>query len=129
MTVKPDSQLTLNFDAGLTDIYKSCLDAVRDRIYKNPNPLKTIAADMDLSTSDLSRKLSENPDDVRKFTLADFEGYLAATKDYTPLYYLIEKYLADKDLHKLLQLEIQENQKLRAELETITNLVQIKKAA
>ena len=98
VTVVSSSQMTLNFEPGITERHKTCLDAVREAIYKHRNPLKTIAADMDMSSSDLSRKLSEDPNEPRRFTLHDFEAYLKATGDMTPLYYLVEKYLADDEL-------------------------------
>lgn len=57
--------------------------------------MKAIAADMDLSPSDLTRKLAQSPKDSRRFTLDDLEHYIQNTKDVEPIKYLIEKYLAD----------------------------------
>lgn len=94
-TVVSSSQLTLDFEAGLTERHSSCLAVVKQGAYSHRNPLKTLAADMDMSTSDLSRKLSDNPNDPRKFTLDDLELYIKASGDMTPIYYLIEKYLTD----------------------------------
>jgi hypothetical protein len=71
---------------------------MRQGAYTHRNPLKTIAADMDMSQSDFSRKLSENPDDPRRMSVFDFEKYLAATGDMTPIYYLVEKYLTDNEV-------------------------------
>lgn len=48
---------------------------------------------MDLSPSDLSRKLSGNPDDPRNFSVDDLEHYIACTGDFEPIYYLIEKFM------------------------------------
>jgi len=98
MRVASDSaQMTLDFSPGMTERYASVLDCVRERAYCHRNPLKTIAADMDMSQSDLSRKLAGNPDDPRRFTLDDLERFLTATGDMTPIYYLVEKYLSDDD--------------------------------
>lgn len=55
--------------------------------------MKTIAADMDLSTSALSRKLSQDPDDPRHFSLDDLERFITATGDVTVVEYLAAKYL------------------------------------
>lgn len=88
-------QMTLDFQPGLAERHASALDCVRECVYTQRNPLKTIAADMDLSQSELSRKLSGNPDDSRRFTLDDLERFIAATGDVTPIYYLVEKYLED----------------------------------
>lgn len=102
MTVVSASQMTLNFEPGLTERYPVLLDCVRAGVYKNRNPLKTIAADMDMSESQLSRKLASNPEDKRRFSLEDLERYLDKTGDMTPIYYLIEKYLQDEDMRQRL---------------------------
>jgi len=93
-------QLTIDFDPGLADRHATALDCVRQCIYTNRNPLKTVAADMDMSASELSRKLSGNPDDSRRFTLDDLEHYLKSTGDTTPVYYLVEKYLENDGARK-----------------------------
>ena len=93
-------QLTLDFEPGLADRYPTALDCVRQCIYTNRNPLKTVAADMDMSASELSRKLSGNMDDSRRFTLDDLEHYIKAHGDTTPIYYLVEKYLENDSLRK-----------------------------
>jgi hypothetical protein len=92
-------QLTLSFEPGLTERHKTLLSCAREAIYRAKKPLKAIAADMDLSESALSRKLSENPDDRRTFSLDDLEQALNATGDLSPVYWLIEKYLQDPE-HK-----------------------------
>jgi hypothetical protein len=97
MTAHSGSQLTLSFEPGLADRHASLLDCVRQVVYAHRNPLKTIAADMDLSQSDLSRKLSGNPDDTRRFSVEDLERLIEATGDVTPVLYLAEKYLASRE--------------------------------
>ena len=91
-------QLILDFESGLADRFDSALDVVRACAYRHGRPLKSIAADMDLSQSDLSRKLAENPDDPRRFTLGDLERFIAATGDVSVIHYLVEKYCEDSDL-------------------------------
>lgn len=90
-----NNQMTLDFEPGLVERFPSLLDCIRTGAYTHRNPLKTIAADMDMSQSDLSRKLSGNPDDPRRFSVEDFERYVDKTGDLTPIYYLCEKYLQD----------------------------------
>lgn len=99
MTQASTSQMTLDFEAGLVERFPSLLDCVRNGAYTNRNPLKTIAADMDMSQSDLSRKLAGNPDDPRRLSVDDFEKYVDKTGDVTPIYYLVEKFLQD-DSHR-----------------------------
>lgn len=88
-------QLTLNFTAGLASSYASCREFVASRVHQLNKPQKAVAADMDYSPSDLSRKLAQNPDDSRRFTLDDLELYIDVTGDTQPVLYLVEKYLAN----------------------------------
>lgn len=95
--IKPTTQMTLDFQPGLTERFPALLDCVRQSAYTHRNPLKTIAADMDMSQSDLSRKLAGNHDDPRRMSVEDLEKFIVATGDVTPIYYLVEKYLADHE--------------------------------
>jgi hypothetical protein len=90
-------QLTLNFDAGLVDSYGTCREYVASRVHNQGRPQKAIAADMDYSPSDLSRKLSQNPDDSRRFTLDDLEKFIQVTGDKSPVFYLVEKFLTESE--------------------------------
>lgn len=90
------AQFPLNFEPGLAERWRSLKSCVRERVYAHLKPLKTIAADMDLSESELSRKLADNPNDTRELTCDDLERYLEKTGDMTPIYYLIEKHALDK---------------------------------
>lgn len=90
-------QHTLNFEPGLAERWRTLKACVRERVYANIKPLKSIAADMDLSESDLSRKLADNPNDQRNFTCDDLEAYVAKTGDATPIFYLIEKYAVNPE--------------------------------
>lgn len=94
-------QLTLNFEAGLSECYASCREYVAARIHQQGRSQKAIAADMDYSPSDLSRKLSQSPDDSRRFTLDDLEKFIEVTGDTQPVLYLVEKYLARQDVDTL----------------------------
>lgn len=92
--------MSIDFEPGLAERHQSALDCVRECAYTHKHPLKTLASDMDMSQSELSRKLAHNPDDPRRFTLDDLEKFLTATGDMTPIYYLVEKYLEDSDLRQ-----------------------------
>lgn len=88
-------QLTLDFERGLAQSYGTCREFVAARVHQQKRQQKAIAADMDYSPSDLSRKLAQSPEDSRRFTLDDLEKYIAVTGDTQPVLYLVEKYLAD----------------------------------
>lgn len=89
------TQLTIDFTPGLTERHDTLLACVRECAYTHRNPLKTIAADMDMSASELSRKLAGNAGDPRHMTVEDLERFIEATGDTTPVQWLIEKYMQD----------------------------------
>jgi hypothetical protein len=94
------NQLTLNFEPGLSQRHRTLKACVRERVYANGKPLKTIAGDMDLSETELTRKLADNPNDTRNFNCDDLEAYIVATGDVTPVYYLIEKFAVSTESKK-----------------------------
>lgn len=101
------TQLTLNFEAGLSECYSTCRELVQSLVHQQGVPVKAIAADMDYSPSTLSRKLAQSPNDTQKFNLDDLESFMHVTGEIKPIYYLVEKYLTG---HK------SEIERLRAEL-------------
>ncbi len=98
-------QLTINFEAGPVDAYGTCREYVASLVHQQGKPQKAIAADMDYSPSDLSRKLAQSPDDSRRFTLDDLERFVAVTGDRRPIQYLAEKYLANGEATRIAALE------------------------
>ena len=93
-------QLTFNFEPGLAQRYRSLKACVRGQIYSSAKLEKQIAADLDLSQSELTRKIGDNPNDQRNFSVDDLELYLETQKDLTPIYYLIEKYGVPEDIRR-----------------------------
>lgn len=105
-----DRQLTLRFESGISDAYETCREYVAHRLHHQGRQQKSIAADMDLSPSHLSRKLAQSPGDTMRFTVDDLERFVECTGDTTPILYLVEKYLASKNS------EIEELERRLAEL-------------
>lgn len=111
MPIKADkNQLTLDFETGLVERYGSLRECVATGVYQRG--LKRVAIDLDTAPSNLSVQLSEDPS--RHFPVDSFETYLEKTGDMTPLYYLIEKFLADKQAKQDATME--EAMKLLAQL-------------
>ena len=105
-------QITINFEAGPVESYGTCREYVSALVHQQGRPQKAIAADMDLSPSDLSRKCAQHVDDCRKFTLDDLEHFIQVTGDIRPVHYLIEKYLAENKTQEQIQAEIERLQGL-----------------
>jgi hypothetical protein len=58
--------------------------------------MKAIAADMDISSSDLGRKLAPADGDPRRLSVDDLVRLIEATGDLSPIYWLIEKFAIDE---------------------------------
>ncbi len=89
---KTRTQLTLNFEPGLTEQFRTFRDYLAYRVQVQPKPAKVIAGDMDMSPSLLSRKLSPGDTDTQRFNVDDLENYMRATGDTSPIDYLAAKY-------------------------------------
>lgn len=87
----PDGQLTLNFEPGLSDRYPSLRDCVASSVYRYG--LTNAAIDLDKAPGNLSVELSADPS--RKFSVDSLERYMEKSQDFTPIYYLIDKFLKD----------------------------------
>jgi hypothetical protein len=94
-------QLSLSFDADEFDSFETCREFVASRVHQQLDALgrrrlhKSIAADMDLSPSHLTRKLTQSPDDSMRFTLDDLERFVRITGDLSPIYWLVDRHIAD----------------------------------
>lgn len=83
------NQMTLGFEPGLLDRHRSLRDCIATGIYKRG--LSLCAIDLNESPGNLSNQLSD--DNQRKFGVDDLELYLEKSNDFTPIYYLVEKFL------------------------------------
>lgn len=90
-------QVEINFEAGLTEQFPEFRDVVRASVYSCGRAFKAVAADLDMTSSELSRKLADNPNDPVHFPLHLLPALLRATGDKRPIYWLVEQFLEDDD--------------------------------
>lgn len=95
------SQMTLNFEPSLPDRFPTLRAYIAHRTPLLAKSAKTIAADMDMSPSTLSRKLNPTEGDTQRFNLDDLEAYLDSTNDAPAVIeYLAAKYMDSPDARK-----------------------------
>jgi len=99
-------QITINYEAGLVDAYPTVREFLANRVHHQGKAQKSVAADMDLSPSHLSRKCAQSPDDSMRMTLDDFERFIDTQGDVSPVLYLVEKYLSSHDRIAALEAEL-----------------------
>lgn len=93
MTITPQiDQLTLDFEPGLSAKHRNLRDCIATSIYRRG--LSNVAIDLNESPGNLGNQLSD--DSQRKFGVDELETYLEKSGDYSPIYYLIDKFLHDK---------------------------------
>lgn len=88
----PENQLTLNFEPGLSERYRCLRDCIASSVYRYG--LTNAAIDLDKAAGNLSVELSADP--ARKFGVDDLEKYLEKSGDFTPIYYLADKFLREQ---------------------------------
>ncbi len=98
------NQLTLELDAQSTN-HPDLLACMAACVYRRG--LTNVATALDVSHGNLSVKLAraDRGEKKRRFSLEEFERYLERTGDYTPIYYLVGKYLRDQQASRDLALE------------------------
>lgn len=88
-------QMTLQLEPGLLARYKTLRECVHHSVLNDPRGMKAVAADCDLSMSELSRRLNPNDDDPRSLDINLFVNILDSTQDMMPLRWLIARFLPD----------------------------------
>lgn len=86
------SQLTLEFEPGLTERFSSLRECMTGCVYGRG--LKRVAMDLDKSPGNLSRMLAG--EGGYHYSIELMERYIQTQGDLTPIYYLIARYLGDQ---------------------------------
>lgn len=93
-------QLTLRLEPGLSAKHLTLRDCLGHRVYAIGHG--SIAGKLDMAPSKLTEKLAGARSDgrVSGITLDEFERFIEKTGDFTPIYYLIDKYLSDPEVRR-----------------------------
>lgn len=91
------SQQRLDFTPPLTAQFPRLRDVLVAVVYGSRAGLHGVAADLDVSPSELSRMLNRDQDDPRKLDVDDFVRIVESTGDQRPLQWLAEKFTRDPE--------------------------------
>ncbi len=89
-------QLAISYEPGLVDQHRSLKECVAACVYRQRGGITAVAGKLDLSPSHLSEVLAGGGERHRKFDLDEFERYVQAYGDTTPILYLCAKYLSSQ---------------------------------
>lgn len=90
-------QLTLELRADLLSRYRTLRECVYHSALNDARGMKAIAADCDLSVSELSRRLNPSEGDPRSLDVDLLVAIMESTKDLTPLHWLMSRFFQDAD--------------------------------
>ena len=90
-------QLTLNFTPGLTAQYRSLREVAAAAVYASRKGVSGVAGDLDMSPTDLTKRLNLDGAEPRPLRVEDLEGIIESTGDCRPIYWLIERFLRDPE--------------------------------
>lgn len=90
-------QMSLSFEPGLTARFRSLREVTAHSVYSSRRGLSAVAADLDMSPSELTKRLNAGSAEPRPMRVDDLEAILGSTGDMSPVYWLIEKFLRDPD--------------------------------
>lgn len=100
VTAVSKHQLKIDFEAGITDQFRTLKQCVAAVVYGYRGGLNSVAAACDVSPSTLSRMLNENEDDPRHLPLDFLPSIIEATGDIRPLQWLAAKFLPDDNMRR-----------------------------
>ena len=95
-------QIDLDFEGGLTQRFRSLTEVCAAAVYSSRGGLSSIAADLDMSPSELSKRLNADKaaTDPRPLHADHVAAIVKATGDQRPVLYLVEMFMTDRDAQK-----------------------------
>lgn len=93
-------QMNLDFAPGLTAQFPCWEDVLSAAVYSCRQGLNGVAADLDMSPSELSRRLNRQSEDTRPLRAQDAIAIVQSTGDLRPVYWLCEKFLPNDEQRK-----------------------------
>src|ERR1700759_3241546 len=100
MRVTSGSQLTLELQPGLLRRYPALRDCLNHSVMNDPRGVKAVAADCDISVSELTRRLNPSDNDPRSCDVNLMVQIMASTNDLTPLHWLNARFMADDHMRR-----------------------------
>lgn len=96
------TQISLDFRPGLVKQWPNFKALVAHVVYSSPGGPNAIAIRCDRSPSLMTRMLALDSEgsDTRHLPIQDLVAIIEETKDFRPIYWLIERFLEDRDVKR-----------------------------
>lgn len=95
-------QIDLDFEGGLTQRFRSLTEVCAAAVYSSRNGLSAVAGELDMSPSELSKRLNadKSSSDPRPLHADHVAAIVRATGDQRPVLYLVEMFCADRETQR-----------------------------
>lgn len=100
MRIVATNQLTLELQPSLLQRYTTLRQCVWHTALNYSRGLKALAADLDLSESELTRSLNPSENDPRRCDVNLMDRIIEVTEDTTPIQWQMAKHLRDKEARR-----------------------------
>lgn len=97
MRVVAASQLTLELHTDVRRRFGTLRECLYWSVLNDSRGIKAVAADCDISVSELSRRLHPSDDDPRSCDVNLMVKVMHSTRDLSPLHWLMAEFLQDED--------------------------------
>lgn len=97
MRVVAANQLTFELQSDVRQRFGTLRECLHWTVLNDPRGIKAVAADCDVSVSELSRRLHPSDDDPRSCDVNLMVRVLHSTRDLAPLHWLMSEFLQDQD--------------------------------
>jgi len=91
------NQLMLELQTDVRQRFSTLRECLHWTALNDPRGIKAIAADCDISVSELSRRLNPSDDDPRSCDVNLMVKVMRSTRDLAPLHWLMSEFLQDQD--------------------------------
>lgn len=105
MRVVAANQLTLELQPGLLQRYTTLRQCVYHTALNYSRGIKALAADLDLSESELTRRLNPSEADPRSCDVNLMVAVIEKTNDLMPLQWMMARFLRDEDTRRAAAIE------------------------
>lgn len=95
-------QIDLDFEPGLTQRFRSLTEVCAAAVYSSRGGLGAIASELDMSPSELSKRLNVDKaaTDPRPLHADHVAAIVKATGDQRPVLYLVEMFCTDREMQR-----------------------------
>jgi hypothetical protein len=94
------NQSGLNFEAGLTVNFPTLESVIASCVYSSRSGLTGVASDLNMSPSELERRLNPESIDTRPLRTKDMFDIIRATGDLRPIYWLTERFTETSEMRQ-----------------------------